>query len=163
MWSQKRAYEPNSMFQIASCAPCNAQIDGRFTRRTSENFGFMGRWFFRDWRTNTWERCLAWFWTDWNQVLQPDLSDQRPNCQDPGFACSSASRYRTFETTILSTIWLLGTSSHELWSIVNQTVLGYLAYQAGTRFQIFGGRGPDLVSNIEIMVRMDFFLTELDV
>ena len=111
------------------------------------------------------QRCLAWFWTNWNKVLQPDMSDLRPDCQDPGFACSSALRYRTFETTILSTIWLMGTSSHELcqWSIVNQTALGYLAYQAGTCFQIFGGGGPDLVLNIEIMVRMDFFWTGLDV
>ena len=85
----------------------------------------------------------------------------RPDCQDPGFACSSASRYRTFETTILSTIWLLGTSSHELWSVVNQTALRYLAYQAGTRFQIFGGRGPDLVLNIKKMVGMDFFRQKL--
>jgi len=157
MWSEKRAYEPNRMFQIASCAHCDAQIDGRSTTSTSGNFGFVGRWFFRDWRANTWKRWPAWFWTVWNQVLQPDLSDLRPDCQDPGFACSSASRYRTFEITILSTIWLLGTSSHELWSILNQTALGYLAYQASTRFQNFGGRGPDLVSSIEKMVRMDLF------
>ena len=130
MWSRKRAYEPNHMFQIASCAHCNAQIDGRSTRRTSENFGFVGRWFFRAWRTNTLERCLAWFWTDWNQVLQLDLSDLRPYCQDPEFACSSASGYCTFETTILSTIWLLGTSSHKLWNywnILNQTALGKIS------------------------------------
>ena len=43
MWSQKRAYEPNRMFEIASCAHCNAQIDGRSTRRTSEKFGVVGR------------------------------------------------------------------------------------------------------------------------
>jgi hypothetical protein len=39
MWSQKRAYEPIRMFQIASCADCDALIDGRSMKRTSQNFG----------------------------------------------------------------------------------------------------------------------------
>jgi hypothetical protein len=53
MWSQKRAYEPIRMFQIASCADCDALIDGCSMKRTSENFGFAERSFFRYQRAKT--------------------------------------------------------------------------------------------------------------
>ena len=126
MWSQKRAYEPIRRFQIASCAECDSQIDGRSMSRTSANFGCAERSLFRFRRANTCERCLWWYWTDCNQVFCPDLSDLRPDCQNPQIGCSCASRYWAFEKTILSTFWSLSTSSKALWSVIQQSAPDYL-------------------------------------
>jgi len=145
------------MSQIASWADCEEQIDARSMHRASEDFGFAERSIFRSRRATAWERCLGWYWTDWNRVLPQDLSDLRPHHQDPGFASSWASWYRTIEKAGLSTFWCLPTSSKEVWSMLHQTALDYLLKPPSNRFSLFWGQGPDLVSNIEIMMESNFF------
>ena len=145
------------MSQIASCADWEAQIDARSIHGASEDFGFAERGIFRSRRATASERCLGWYWTDWNQVLRQDASDLRPHRQDPGFASSQASWYHTLEKAGLSTFWCFPTSSKEVWSMLHQTALEYLMKPPSNRFSLFWGQGPDLVSNIEIMMESNFF------